>query len=85
MGMYWGYNDVTLVAGFYAYLSLLTVINAHDHPVVKVAVKLLMDGVRNNKYKNHQKEDFSMFGKNLDCYRMQASLYRYTPFERLWM
>lgn len=35
----------TFDTGYYAYLSLLSVINAHDHPVAKVFVKCLIEGL----------------------------------------
>ena len=50
--------------GFYAYLSLLTVINAHDHPVVKVFVKCLIDGVKHKHNLDRNMTDFEGLGKN---------------------
>lgn len=48
------------IAGYYAYLCLITVINAHDHPVAKVFVQCLMDNVK-DKRKSDPLE-FSNFG-----------------------
>jgi len=50
-------------AGFYAYLSLLTVINAHDHPVVKVFTQVLMDQVKKNRNDNRGDLEIGMFSQ----------------------
>lgn len=39
-----------LDGGFMSYLSVLTVIGTHDHPVVRVFLKLLWDGATDRKY-----------------------------------
>ena len=41
--------DVYSFLGFMAYLSLLSLIHTHDHPVVKVFVKVLTDGVNRSR------------------------------------
>lgn len=54
-------------AGFTAYLSLLTVVNAHDHPVVKVFIQVLMDGVKEPSTSRHSElEDVKIQTKGYD-------------------
>jgi len=52
--------------GYYAYLSLLSVINAHDHPVAKVFVKCLIEGLpAREPLRGYDSTSFHGFGENI--------------------